>query len=218
MSKYSNICLFLHTNHKVTSTQEDCDVRNQIVFTCAAAGHVNELKATTFANKKRKVASEDFCETCKQVKLDAERTEAWAKDVKEKTGHIIQTVNWSSRTLVYKCGTCGQEGNSHVTSFERSGRTKHCVKCQNVEHRLTYDQVREAVETHGMVLLTKPEEYVNNKQKLNVLCQCGGPHAAVLQDIKDGKSCMQCKNKKYEQTCMERYGVKNVAFIFKIEK
>lgn len=37
-------------------------------------------------------------------------------------------------------------------------------------------------------------------------------------DIKRKKSCMECKIKKCEKTCIEKYGVRNVSFIPEIQK
>lgn len=68
-----------------------------------------------------------------------------------------------------------------------------------------------------MTLLTKEDEYTNNKQKIKMLCKCGEPYEAVLSDIKRGKNCKSCKTEKFKETCLEIYGEDNVSkvpFIF----
>jgi len=64
-----------------------------------------------------------------------------------------------------------------------------------------------------MKLLTEEKEYENNKQKLRVICVCGNDkYESVLFDIKRGKKCSEnCKVRKYEDTCMKRYGVRNAS-------
>ena len=64
-----------------------------------------------------------------------------------------------------------------------------------------------------MTLLTEEKEYENNKQKLRVICVCGNDkYEAVLIHISQGKKCsLNCKLKKYEETCIERYGVRSVS-------
>ena len=46
---------------------------------------------------------------------------------------------------------------------------------------------------------------------MNLLCVCGNPYMSVLSDIIRNKNCEQCKLKKYENTCMIRYGVRNTS-------
>jgi hypothetical protein len=64
----------------------------------------------------------------------------------------------------------------------------------------------------GLTLLTKKEEYLNNKMKLSLLCACGEVDSRKLCDIEKGKRCKKnCKLQRYKDTCVEKYGVQNVS-------
>jgi hypothetical protein len=212
MSKYRNYSAFLDEHFTVLSSVDEFKESKEIRFQCKAAGHVNILKATSFGNKK--AANPDaatWCEGCKKTTIEAKETQDFGEEVKH-LGHTIVAVT-GGKFVRYRCGNCDRENTSTKANLRRAGTTRFCNHCQNEPRRLTYDELCRIVEAHGMQLLSSADEYRNNKQKLRVRCVCGNDqHEATLADVRDGKHCRgSCRARKYEETCMERYGVRNVS-------
>jgi len=207
MSKYQNLCKFLEPLFKVVSTKEDLDKNGFIFFHCEK-GHENKLTSASITNKKSKVPLDKFCSVCvKAEEIEIKRIE-FMETVREKTGHIVLSVDFTSRFVEYQCGNCDNISNSKTNNL-LNANTGLCHSCQNDKFKLTYEYVKKTVEEHGMTLLLNPGEYKNNKQLLPLLCKCGSPYQAVLSDIKGGYHCQKCKKEKYKQTCIEKYGVEN---------
>jgi len=55
------------------------------------------------------------------------------------------------------------------------------------------------------------KKYTNNKNKLKLICTCGEKFEAVLNDIRRGKLCSNCKLNRCRKTCLELYGEDNVS-------
>jgi hypothetical protein len=63
--------------------------------------------------------------------------------------------------------------------------------------KLTYEFVKRSFESEGYYLLSK--EYVNNKTKLNYVCDQGHSHTITWSDWQRGKRCGHCaKNVKLD--------------------
>lgn len=208
--KYKNYSTFLEPYFDVITTYKEFYDCKTISFICKEDGHVNTLNINSFGNKKTKVKIEEFCQECKVQKQNKEKTEKFKVEVLEKNGHIIKSVDFSTRKVSYECGNCGDINNSFTQNFDKN-TTNFCLTCQNDKYRIPYTRLKDKVESHGFSLLTKENEYKNNKEKLNLLCVCGNPYMSVLSDIIRNKNCEQCKLKKYEKTCMDRYGVRNTS-------
>ena len=86
-----------------------------------------------------------------------------------------------------------------------------CHLCQNDKFKLQYDDIKQRVENKKLILISKPEEYTNNKDKLKLICTCGEKFEAVLNDIRRGKLCNNCKLDRCRKTCLELYGEDNVS-------
>ncbi len=212
MAKYRNYCAFLDEFFDVLTSADEFKESKEIRFQCKVAGHVNVLKATTFGNKKSAIPNPaEWCEVCKKAQTEEKDTLGFADEVKE-LGHTILAVT-SGKFVRYRCGNCDRECTTTKQNFRRDSRTRFCVACQNEPRRLTYEDVCKVAEEHGMKLLTLAHEYRTNKQKLRLLCVCGNDqYEAVLSDIRRGKHCKEnCKTRKFEATCMERYAVRNVS-------
>jgi len=209
-NKYKNYCTFLEPYFDVITTYKDFHDSKSISFICKEDGHINTLNINSFGNKKSKIKIEYFCQGCKYEKENKEKTKKFIGQVFEKTGHIIKSVEFSTRKVSYECGNCGDINNSFTQNFDKN-TTRFCSTCQNDKYRIPYTQLKEKVESHGFGLLTTQNEYKNNKEKLKLLCVCGNPYMSVLSDIIRDKNCEECKLKKYEKTCMDRYGVRNTS-------
>lgn len=211
-NKYENYCSHIVSHFTVVSTRTEFYETGEFHFVCNRAGHPCKMKITSFGNKICNVKDLDaWCDKCNRVERQCNMTKMFREEIEEKLGHQIQTVDWSTRKVTYTCITCGETRQSCVQNLSKETSTSTCQKCQNIVNRLEFDEVQKTCEANGKVLLTKPSEYTTNKQKLDLLCECGASYAARLQDIRKGKSCIQCKLKKYEETCQRMYGVRNVS-------
>jgi len=56
-------------------------------------------------------------------------------------------------------------------------------------NKFSYQTVRSIIESHGFVLLEK--DYVNNNEKIRVICICGNETEMRLCDIKRGRKCQK---------------------------
>jgi hypothetical protein len=207
--KYDNYRMFLETHFDIITSKNDFYDKNEIVYRCRSKSHLNRLGVTSFANKKSKCSIEHFCQGCKDEHENLDKRREFISRICDKTGHIIIDVNFSTRKVHYQCGNCSEITQSFTQNFNDA--TPFCLKCQNDKYKIPFDTLKEKVESYGFRLLTLSSEYQNNKQKLKVLCVCGKPHQSILSDIVRGKHCGECKLKKYESTCMVRYGVRNVS-------
>lgn len=211
MSKYINYTNFLKDYFDISTSYEEFTKDKKITFICKESGHTNVLSSTSFGNKKAKVDISDFCQGCKDETENQEKTEKYKQEILERLGHTLLQVDFKSRKAIYICGNCGEKNETFTQNLNKDTNTGMCGKCQNDKNRKDYNELKKEIEDHGYKLLTKKEDYKTNKQKLNVLCKCGEPHSSILSDLKRDKCCQKCKLKKYEDTCMEKYGVKNVS-------
>jgi hypothetical protein len=202
MSKFDNIKDFLLPEYILESK----DFSNKkIIFKCKE-NHINELSVNSFQNKRYKTSKEDFCSICKENKEHCEKFKILKEEIENTNGHILFELS-KNRKVVYKCGNCDEITNSSLNSLQKS--TGYCLKCQNDKHKIKFEYLIKIVKDNNCELLIKEGEYMNNKQKLKIRCECGEINLAVLSDIKRGKKCSKCKITKYKQTCEEKYGVDN---------
>ena len=212
--KYDNIVNFL-SDYEIVTQMDEFYKEKKIEFKCKL-NHINTLTSNSFSNKKTKIPAEDFCTTCKKIKELEIHTEEFVSKIKLKSGHIVLSVNFSTRVVIYECFTCKTECKTFIGNLLKSNGV--CSQCQNDKNKLDFKYIQSQVSQQSMVLLTKKEDYVNNKQKLKLLCICGNFHDAVLSDIKRGKKCIICKLEKCKKTCIERYGADNVSKVPEIYK
>lgn len=211
MSKYINYTNFLKDYFEIATSYEEFTKDKKITFICKDSGHTNVLSITSFGNKKAKIDISDFCQGCKEDRENEEKSEKYKKEILERLGHRITKINFTTRKVTYICGNCGEENETFTQNLNKESNTGVCGKCQNDKNRKDYEELKKEIEDHGYTLLTKKEDYKTNKQKLDVLCKCGNPHSSILSDLKRDKCCQKCKLKKCQETCIEKYGVKNVA-------
>jgi hypothetical protein len=199
--------IFLMLTIGVLNVQR-CNTK-RFVFRCKIAGHQNELSTASFSNKKCKVPLNEFCIECAKEKNNEGHTKEYIQIIKEKTGHTILTVDFTTRKVTYQCGNCKSFSESFTHNMLHNN-TGVCSHCQNWKNRVPYNKLKEDVESYGMKLVTRDEQYTGNKQMLDVICECGKPYQMILNSIRQDKKCLECKSRKFKNTCMERYGVENV--------
>lgn len=213
--KFHNYCHFVASHFDVMSDKEMFYQSNEMVLKCKRAGHEKPLKVTSIANKKYYLKDLDlWCDLCNREARYAFKTQSFATEVDEKVGHSIVSVDWSTRRVEYKCVNCGETRQNYVHNLKRKEATGRCDKCQNDDRRIPFSKLCEIVENCGKKLITTSDDYQNNKQKLQVVCECGQIYGARLVDIKRGKSCGQClydrQQQRSEATVMNAHGVRNV--------
>lgn len=120
----------------------------------------------------------------------------------EKEGYKLVTkkleyVNTETKLVVL----CSQ-GHSYEVFYNTfiSGG-KRCRKCYNqkTKERLTipYKEIKEHIESIGYFLLTKENEYVDTKSRIEVVCDKGHKYPTRANTIRSGKRCRKCSNKIY---------------------
>lgn len=216
MIQYKNICKFLETCFKVETSLVEFQSTKNITFTCLKKNHSNTLNAASFINKKSKHTREnkdleDFCQGCIDAKDNDQHFEECKQSIFDNCGHLLVELNRSTRNCVYVCCNCGSNNNSHISNLQKN--KGNCPNCQNEQFRISYDKLKQDVESHGFQLLTKPEDYKSNKQKLDVICKCGEKYETYLVSIRQDKHCKNCKTEKSEQTCLEKYNERNVMHV-----
>lgn len=60
-------------------------------------------------------------------------------------------------------------------------------------NKLSYENVKSIVESHGFVLLEK--SYINNNEKMKVICVCGNQTEMRLSNLQRGTKCRNCMAK-----------------------
>jgi hypothetical protein len=214
MTQYRNVNNFLKSiGFEMPMTVEEYKAEKKAVIVCPNQ-HRRELAKTSLHNKIsafRRGAVDSFCADCSQEKDHKESEEKYIQEIEEKTGHRVITIDVVSRKVEYECGNCSEIGSSHITNLTTQNKG-YCKSCENQHTKLTYDVLKAKVEEMGVVLLTKPEEYTNNKMLLSIICACGNEDKKRLADIRRGRGCEAvCKQRKYEETCLEKYGVRNAS-------
>jgi len=208
--QYKNIKLYLEQNDYKMITPYDTYIENKkqnkfktiFKYQCPS-GHIKEINTAAFINKKSQIkkTNDNLCSDCKKGGDNYVKLQELQKKVKE-TGYTILTYN-NNKDITYKCGNCNYIGHTTSVNLLRVSKTKYCIKCQNDKNKLIYENIKKRIESHDMKLLTKKDEYKNNKQKLYLTCKCGKNFYMKLHDVERGRSCMLCKNNKSENVCRD---------------
>jgi hypothetical protein len=220
--QYNNILKHLQDCFIINTSLDDYskmdEKSREFSFTCKKQGHLNTLKHTSYVNKrslfnKENKQLEDFCVYCINEKEKEDNFEKYKNEILENSGHLLLSYDVKSRDAVYICGNCNEQNKTHMSNLLHYN-LGNCFKCQNHKFRLSYDKLKEDVEKHGFKLLTKLDEYISNKQKLNVICKCGKKYQTYLVSIRQDKHCEEnCKIEKCEKTCIEKYNERNVMHV-----
>lgn len=204
--QYANFKEYLTLQQCIVNNSEEDFIKTKIIkFTCKH-DHYHEIKNTSFINKKCK--TDNICYICTNQPLTQEKFKTLKDEIFELNGHnMVSFVN--THKLEYECGNCGFLHKTTYANLKR--QTECCSKCINDKNRLKYSDIVKVVEEMGIKLVTKDTEYKSNKQLLDILCVCGNPYRMTLSDIKGGKQCWDCGDRKRRETNLERYGVVNVS-------
>lgn len=87
-------------------------------------------------------------------------------------------------------------GHKHSIRWSHFKQGHGCPYCKNElsskKQRKNFSDIKNKFEEKNFVLLTKEEEYINSKQKLNYICSCSYNKSISWNDFKQGK--YHCKN------------------------
>ena len=105
-------------------------------------------------------------------------------------GYTLLTENYvnSKQKLEYICPN-GHKNEITWSHFQQGTGCSYCSK----NAKLTIEQVREAFEKEGYILLSK--DYINSNTKLEYLCPNGHKHEITWSMFKSGERCPYCRNK-----------------------
>ena len=214
--QYNNIVEFLapHNYKLLVSEEEYSSMEKKSIEIECPVNHVFTIGFDAFSNKKcrykkNSIDMKTFCSTCSEQDQKKDAEDDQTRRIEERTGHKVLEINRTTRKVVYQCCKCGETNSSYITNLigQNKGR---CGHCDNEHTKLDYDDIKNRVEAMGVKLLTKKEEYINNKMLLSLICVCGNPDLKNLKDIERGRKCDKvCRQRKFKETCMEKYGVSN---------
>jgi len=137
------------------------------------------------------------CPYCKKVKIDF-------SDIKkefEGRNYILLTEEKNYKNnkqkLEYIHNKCGNKHSIRWNDFQRGKGCPVCGKEELVKKlRRSFSDIIKIFESYNCILLTKEEDYKNNKQKLEYIHnKCGNKHFVTFSDFQKGKG----KNCTYSQ-------------------
>lgn len=98
----------------------------------------------------------------------------------------------SKQKLKIQCH-CGRVFDKSFSAFKNANE-RQCTPCSKQDvaklYRLSYEDVKERFAKEGYTLLS--EEYINNAQKLNIMCPDGHITQNDLSHFMEGKRCSVC--------------------------
>ena len=203
MLKYNNHKTFLESIGFELKTSFDEFKNNEISFRCTK-DHVTNLKVTSFMNKKCKY-KDDYsllCTICTSENNDKHNFEVYSEKIFAKNGHLLLTLDSSTRKCSYECGNCGNITYTSIQNLLKYSATEYCSKCINIKNRVDIDSVNDILKKFNYTCL----EYNNNK---DLKVECDKKHTTStlsLFDYKRGRRCPVCAVVKRKETLIEKYG------------
>lgn len=215
-TQYNNIVRRLAAFDMTVVTTRDEHIVNRtiekhpaLILQCPLE-HKSTIRTSSLANKLLKFEKEDltnFCVPCDKPEISGEELSARDRCAELGLKFIeYQKITHNTRTVKYQC-PCGNITTTHVSNLMRETRKGHCLKCQNVPFRNDEEKVRQAFADAGCVLVS---EYTNRHKPVEYICKCGKVAKIRYADFTKGKTCIDCKTKKYKATCQEKHGVDNM--------
>lgn len=205
MSRYKNICgIILEADYSILTSEKEFTKSQSICFRCIH-NHICVMSASSFINKtspKKMYKDLSLCGKC-NIHLNVLQK---ANQNATKLGFKIIKLYEDNLNLEYICA-CGKVNKSDVKNISRSTRGPHCPKCQNDSKKNSYQDIKNIFQNHDCELLIEPNEYINNKQRLKFRCKCGSFGEIIINDLKRGRLCLNCRDDRRTKTCIKKYGV-----------
>jgi hypothetical protein len=100
----------------------------------------------------------------------------------------------SKTRMKYKC-TCGNVSTTTYDSFKSGKRCKNCmINNLSKKFRHDYAYVSRFFKEQGCELISN--DYLNGRQKLDYICECGKESSISFNKFKAGQRCRDCRNRK----------------------
>jgi hypothetical protein len=159
-----------------------------------------------------KLKSKNFCDQCGKREFDEkeidEKTLEELKNLCESKDHTFLEYMGSKGGhyfFKYECGGCGEISQSNNSNMKKNNPGV-CKHCNQYNKKNDSKEIEEEERSMGIKVL----RYINNKTVV-FLCSCGNPEPATERwdNLRAGRRCWKCAPQRRENTCMEKYGVKN---------
>jgi hypothetical protein len=179
---------------QMITTQDEFMSKKIIEYRCPK-GHTNSLTSASFINKTSPSQLEkqsNICSECHVMQRDIDEIKIVLGNLNFEFLSFEREKN--VKVVTYRCH-CGNVSRTDWRNLKKKDRKSNCSKCQNNVHKINFEDIVVAFQEQGCQLVTKAEEYKNNKQKLDYICSCGHPSQIIFMDFKRGKRCMKCRYK-----------------------
>lgn len=200
--RFSNFKKKLEQHCMTMLTKEEEFLKEKIVCFQCPKGHISKLSDTSFNNKtnpKHLQKLKSLCADCNYILEKEEEARVILEQLNFKLLHVEKDPEKCVPIVHFQCN-CGNISKSYLNNLKKPTKTSKCIKCLNNDNKLPYDVIKNIFEEKGCLLLTKPEEYINNKHLLDFKCVCGSTSGILLNDIKRGRLCKHCKNTRRLET------------------
>ena len=190
---------------KFVEENSDCEIiskeyknySSKMKFKCKC-GNIFETNFQEFKQSNKRQCNKCGKEiSIKKLRLDIREVK---KYIEENSDCKLISTEYSGNTskLKIKC-SCGNIFEQGFNTFKHS---KHkCPECLGKEleknvyssYRNDYENVKNEIEINGCKLLSK--EYINNRQKLKIMCKCGNVFYRSLNDFRRNRPhCPRCSD------------------------
>lgn len=126
---------------------------------------------------------------CRQCYFDSKRLDIkFVSNEFEKIGYTLLEKEYINKRTPMKY-LCHKEHNGETTwaNFQQGHR---CKQCADDNQKYTLDDVKKYLDTIGYMTIS--EAYVNNKEKLDIICIRDHYIQINFNDLLSGKGCRQC--------------------------
>ena len=185
------------------------DKRNFRFSYICPEGHETQSSLAIFNNTKtqiKKGTRKQLCSKCnggRGIKHNY-TFEFHYEDILGKTGHKLIKIE-SGRKCIYICGNCGKEGKSYIQNLKKPDG-KFCPFCQNDKNKLTHEEASKNLKNKGVEIIFN---FKDRSSHIELVCECGEIFTNTYKGILRGRKCKKCKLKKFEQTCLDKFGANN---------
>lgn len=194
---YNFITKLNNLEMNMTSSLQDLEEKNLIEFKCGK-GHLNSLSKNSFVNKTSPATIAkmySICTICNSLFIHLEDIKTVCDKLNFEFIDFNKSETCDSKIVTYKC-CCGNVSQTDWRNLKKKDRKSNCPKCQNNNKKVNFEEIIKFFENQNCIILTKSDDYKNNKQKLDYICSCGNQSQIVYMDFKLGKRCMKCRYNK----------------------
>lgn len=190
-------CKFLETedSYKEKRRKQHALSLCKLKFQCKCGNEFEESFNSFKSFKKQK------CNDCSghTYKLSYEKVKQYIeKDSKSNCKLLSDTYENNTTPLRIKC-SCGNEFTRTFADF-KSQKAYKCYNCSGYQEHHTYEDIKDQIQLHDLLLLTSDKEYINTSYKLKLQCKNGHIFQRLWGGLKRaGFTCPYCNHKGYNR-------------------